>query len=89
MAIKTITNNQPRNLLHWYELSEAEQAEFDNESDAETLTYIRYRGEVYRLDDFIVGHEDWDATLSTSAWSAIAIRYCDDNQRIIVAQLYW
>lgn len=53
--MQIITNHKPRDIIRGYELSEKERAEFDYlaPDDLDTSGFIRYRGEVYPLADFV------------------------------------
>ena len=101
MIIKT--NSVPRDVLFWYELTDAERAEFDYldfdtaQSDA---SFFRHRGVVYDLGEFIhinktvaphpqrQGWENWDGYHSDSYFSGILVRYVQDFERVIVATYY-
>jgi len=98
-TIRVITNHQPRDVLYWYELTEAEQKEFDyldteiRQSDA---TFFRYRGEVYDLGEFErTPHNEparqelnqlakWDGYRSDSFYSGVVVKYVEDFERVIV-----
>ena len=84
-----ITNNQPRNLLCWEELTEKEQAEFypsliDNDED-----FVRYKRTAYRLADFILPPKDveWDGVIQDTFFSGILIRFTDDEE-VIMGRYY-
>src|SRR5690606_15213267 len=47
-----ITNNQPRDLISWYDLTEKEQADFDYVEDGQ-FSGFRYKGQVYDLGEFV------------------------------------
>lgn len=50
------TNNTPRPVLYWWELSDKERKEFDyiDESKGDVFnTFIRYKGQVYDLGEFV------------------------------------
>ena len=56
--MKIITNNKPRQLVYGYELTETEYQDFDylGEYQGDEMAmaqFIRYRGELYHLDDFV------------------------------------
>jgi hypothetical protein len=68
MSMTIRTNNVPRPVLHAYELSLSELADFDylidvaddaSDDDKQTAwfdsgaTFIRYRGELYSMNDFV------------------------------------
>ena len=54
MALTITTNNVPRDLLDWHELTAAERAEFDYVTDPDadgSCRFFRYRGATYDLHD--------------------------------------
>ena len=90
--MKIVTNNQPRPLLDWWDLSEKEQAEFDwleTEEEQSSATFFRYKGQVYCLDEFTHTStelfDDWDGLSSTSAFSAVLIKFVHGTDDEIVA----
>lgn len=55
MTMQIKTNNQPRPLVYWYELTDAERAELDyldTESAQDDFRGFRYKGQVYDLGEF-------------------------------------
>ena len=101
MIIKT--NNVPRDVLFWYELTDAERAEFDylDSDDAQAdASFFRHRGVVYDLGELIridktvaphpqrQGWEKWDGYHSDSYFSGILVRYVDGWQRVLIATYY-
>ena len=84
MVIKT--NNVPRDLLYWFDLTEKEQKEF-NHDEREDSHYFRFKGWVYCLDNFLslrnefhcpqgqVIFPGWDGYESETFFSGIVIRY--------------
>ena len=102
-TMKIKTNNVPRDVLHWWDLTDAERAEFDylDSDDRQNFaSFFRYRGVVYDLGELIridktvaphpqrQGWEDWDGYHSNSYFSGILVRYVDGWQRVIVATYY-
>lgn len=86
MEIKT--NNRPRDVLYFHELTQKEQAEFSHE-DRETCTYFRYKGYVYLLDDFVrcppdLSTRGWHGCHADSFFSGTVIKYTQCNERVIV-----
>ena len=83
------TNNQPRPLLGWDELTSKEQKEFDwIEDPMDTgLDFFRYKGWVYSLEEFLVApypdFEGWDGYHSDSFFSGILVKYDGDEQVIL------
>ena len=90
MTIKT--NNVPRDVLFWYELTDAERAEFDyldSEVAQSDASFFRHRGNVYDLGEFMVSSiKGWDGIRSDSYFSGMLVRYVDGWQRVIVATYY-
>jgi len=91
MSMKIITNHQYRELLEYDDLTEKEQ--IDNNENEEGL-FFRYKGYTYCLSDFMVftdegsTFEDWDASLSESAFSGILVRVDHDCEKIICGRFY-
>ena len=76
MTIKIITNNVPRNLLSWYELTDAEKSEFDYCGEEDD--FVRYRGELIPMCDFTIAPDSlspWDGIRQDSYFSGVVIRY--------------
>jgi hypothetical protein len=48
------TNNQARDLLYWWELTDAERQELDyvDDGDESGTRFFRYKGQVYDLHEF-------------------------------------
>lgn len=101
MTIKC--NNVPRDVLHWYDLTEKERKEFDyleSESSQQDATFFRYKGNVYDLGEYTSmnksvaphpqrpGWERFDGYASDSFFSGTLIRYVDDYERVIVATYF-
>lgn len=98
MTIKT--NNVPRDVLFWDELTDAERAEFDYLDDMESqsdASFFRHRGTVYDLGEFsrtptektMDGvFKDWDGYRADSYFSGLLVKYVQDNERVIVATYY-
>lgn len=55
MVAQIKTNNVPRQVLYGYELTEKEAAEFDyiEADDFYAHSFIRYKGQVYDLSEFV------------------------------------
>ena len=86
-----ITNNQPRNLLYWEELTAKEQKEFDDTKlNDNGEDFVRYKGTAYRLADFILsGHAlaDLDGVIQDTFFSGILIKFADD-EAVIMGRYY-
>jgi len=86
--MQIITNNHWRNLEYGYQLSESERAEFDYLEDIDSANFIRYKGRVYDLGEFMRAPEplatDWDGYRSDSFFSGVVIKLsqCGDACKI-------
>ena len=78
--LRIITNNQPRDLLMWHELTDAERKELDyitNPEDRGT-DFFRYKGWIYDVGEFELPGDHfpgWDGYHGDSFFSGILIRY--------------
>lgn len=92
MDLKITTNNQPRSILYWCDLSEKERAWFDyykDETSQEFARFFRYKGEVYDLNEFSVVEDQfpgWSAYQSDSFFSGIVIRFTEDYEEVVVGR---
>lgn len=82
MAVRT--NNVPRDVIYWHELTDAERNDLDyrdtEESQAD-FTGFRYRGNVYDLAEFMRAPNSmkpWDGYHTDSFFSAVVIRFPRD-----------
>jgi hypothetical protein len=91
---KIITNNHPRNILYWYELTDAEKKEHDylNDDYKDGAQFVRYRGYCYYLSDFerinpgfptSVIHK-WHGFCADSYFSGILVRYTEDYEQVVM-----
>lgn len=91
MQIKT--NNQPRDLISWYDLTEKEQADFDYIEDGE-FNGFRYKGRVYDLGEFmrcsgsVNGFSDWHGISSNTFFSGVLVKYTSDFESVIVGRYF-
>jgi|SRR5581483_7493134 len=78
---------------------EREQFSYIDESETHSwdeAEFFRYRGQLYDLGEFSADYgitrgaglpehlSKWDGYMSESAFSAIVVRYVDNNERVIV-----
>lgn len=93
MPAKVITNNTPRDVLYWYELTDAERKEFDyldTETRQSDATFFRYRGVTYDLGEFmrvpnyVADLATWDGYASDSFYSGVVVKYVEHFERVIV-----
>lgn len=81
-SITVITNNQPRLLLSWDELTEKEQGEFDylkTEEERGSVEFFRYLGRVFDYCEFTLPPgpllKEWDGYINDTYFSGICIRH--------------
>ena len=101
--MKVITNNQARPVVYWYELTDKERQEFDyleTEQEQHDATFVRYRGEVYHLEDTqYVARElwpggkspfsEWDMFVSDSFFSGVLFRYDRPDYEYVICGRYY
>jgi hypothetical protein len=92
MIVKIVTNNHPRTILSWYDLTPAEQKEFDYLEEGEG-SFFRYKNHVYDLGEFMrVDHtaisDKWKGYVSDSYFSGVLVRYTSDCDQVIVGQYF-
>ncbi len=97
--MKIKTNNQPRDILSWYDLTPAERKEFDYLKEGEG-SFFRYKNQVYDLGEFMLmaasiaphpqreGWENWQGYASDSYFSGLLVRYTSDCDQVIVGQYF-
>jgi hypothetical protein len=93
MAVKIITNNQPRNVLDWNELTEKEKEEYRGELNPDEVTFARYKGQIYWLDgEFMVmtdmtHYPNWHGVYQDTYFSGILMKFVDDDH-VIMGRYY-
>jgi hypothetical protein len=95
MTMTIRTNNVPRDLLYWNDLTSKEQKEFDYLTEnavSDGLTFFRYNGAAYDLGSFQhtshLPFKGWDGYMSDTYFSGILVKYVNDYEQIIVATYY-
>jgi len=91
--MEIITNNQPRHLLSGYDLTPAERAKFNwmDASDVdECESFVRYKGSVYSLDDFMhapdsLREQGWGGYAGDSFFSGVALKSGPDTDSVVLA----
>lgn len=91
--MKIKTNNHPRDILSWYDLTPAERKEFDYLEEGEG-SFFRYKGWVYDLGEFMrVDHtaipDKWHGYASDSYFSGVLVRYTSDCGQVIVGSYFY
>jgi len=97
MAIEIKTNNVERNTLDGTELTDKERAEFDYifEEDLPGVIFVRYKGIVYNLDEFMTTHNlhnelsEWDGYNPDSFFSGQVVRFpYNDMETVVIGQYF-
>ncbi len=88
--MKIKTNNQPRTILSWYDLTPAERKGFDYLEEGEG-SFFRYKGWVYDLCEAMVIENigQWQGYYSGTAFSGVLVRYASDCDQVIVGQYFY
>lgn len=94
--MKIITNNRPRPLLGWWDLSDKEKAEFDwleTEEEQGSAGFFRYTGHTYCLGEFTVPNSPlflyWDGVANDSFFSGVLIKHIHSlDDEIVVGRYY-
>lgn len=96
MAIEITTNNQPRELLAWMDLTEKERKEFDYILPEEhgEFRFFRYRGQIFDFEQFMpIGSVirdrfpgGWNGYASDTYFSGHLIRFVEDGDAIVVGR---
>jgi hypothetical protein len=91
--MEIITNNVPRDLLCWHDLTPKEREDFDYIKEPEEFDYrfFRYKGEVYDYYEFQRTPDSlnwWDGVQSDSYFSGVLVKYTVDSDRVIVGRYY-
>jgi len=89
------TNNVPRDILYAWDLTDKEREFWEVPEDSD-WEFVRYKGKVTPLDDFVTtvpgpwNHgipeefQAWDGYASDSFFSGVLVRYVDDYERVVV-----
>ena len=79
--MKIITNNVPRKLISSYELTDKEREDFDWCDDIDSEHFVRYRGIVYAVSEFmrIDDMDNWSGYYACTMSNCVLIRLVDDD----------
>lgn len=84
------TNWIPRQLLYGYELSEKERKGFDYVEDIDNAGFVRYRGELYDISEFMWTTNAapfdayWHGYAADSFFSGVLIHLCEDSDYVVM-----
>ena len=95
MTLTIKTNNVPRDLLNWDDLTEEEKKQFDyyKGEDKYFALFFRYKENAYDSGEFSPAENfglfrKWDGYESDTYFSGVVIRFVEDNERVIVGRYY-
>lgn len=90
-----ITNGHERELLYFSELTDEERDKFDDDDSLleNVHDYVRYKGEVYCTDEFLVvpnvmREHGWDGIITDTFFSGILVKFTDDGEAVIMGRYY-
>lgn len=91
--MKITTNNQPRELVTWHDLSVAQREDFDYiaEDDRYSPRLFIYKGYPHDTNEFIRSNGElasWDGMQSDTFFSGVLVRYVDDFERVVVGSYF-
>jgi hypothetical protein len=93
--MKIITNNHQRPIIDDWELTSAEQAEFDYynweeiKAGNDSAAFFRYKGRLYDLGEFERSWiEGWDGIQTDSMFSAVIVRLDPCGEYVVVGTVY-
>lgn len=91
MSVRVTTNNVPRLLIYWHDLTESEQDRYEGVPGAHNADYFRYKGAIYSVDDFMVLWSktdlatwgNWAGYYSDTYFSGVVVRYTDEDHVVV------
>ena len=95
--IKVITNNQWRDIINGFDLSDKEKADFDYCDDVNSEQFIRYKGHVYHMGDIMrieskdcspSAFDGYHGYVGESYFSGVLFELSDCGEMAIVASYY-
>ena len=89
--MKITTNNQPRNLIYGYELTDTEKEDFDYLDDIDSHDFFRFKGNLYDPSEFMCSpslEPTWMGVQPDSFFSGVVIRYTDDFEQVVCGTYY-
>lgn len=95
--MKVRTNNVPRYLCNWYDLTEKQKSDMDwrdTEELQDAFLGFVFKGIVYDIQDFTVLDDTnypvkgWNAAFSTSAFHAVVIKLKASEETVVVGEVF-
>ena len=93
MKVNIKTNNVPRVLMCWMDLTDKEKLEYDyvNDEDRYSPSFFRYKGSTYYLGNFIRVSESlpgWEGAQHHTMFSGVCVRYANEFESVVVGT-FW
>lgn len=90
--MRIVTNNQPRFMVYGFELTEKEREEFNYLENVDDGTFLRYRGHVYDLGEFMRCEGEtmkgWDGYTSESYFSGVLVKVLPSSEAVIIGSYF-
>ena len=96
--ITIITNNQYRDLLTWFDLTEKKKAWFSDSmsiEDLECYSFFKYKGSIYLCNDFLpiadkspLYNTGFQGYSPDGYWSGTLMKYSDDCESVLIGRYY-
>ena len=94
--LNIVTNNVPREIIYGFELPASKRKDFDyikGDEDFNNNQFVQYRGYYYDLGEFMriennSNLKDWDGYISDTYFNGTLIKFCEDNDYVIMGRYY-
>ena len=86
------TNHKPRFLSSFVELTEAQREDFTylDEEEYYSPRFFQFRGSFYDTNEFTRSDmAEYDGIQTCSYFDAVAIKYTEDMESVVVTYLHW
>lgn len=95
-TFKIITNNVPRDIINWYDLTEKEKKEFDwiHKGTEDEYNFVRFNGNCYATNEFMqIDNNNWDLKgwhdyIPDTYFSGVLIKYVNDYEQVVMGRYY-
>ena len=89
--MKTITNNQYREILTGYDIPEKYHSDFDYMDDITEGSFFKYKGDYYDINEFMSTPEhldNWHGIHTDTFFSAIVMLFSTGGSYVKVGRIY-
>lgn len=94
--LNIVTNNVPREIIYGFELPASKRKDFDyikSDEDFNNNQFVKYLGHYYDVGEFMrieknSNLKDWDGYSSDTYFSGTLIKFCEDNDYVIMGRYY-